>query len=216
MRKTFDKQMTELHEKIVDMCSFVESSLKDCENALVNKDKDLASEIYKRDPLVDDMERDIEDLVSKIIIRQQPVATDLRKLTAALKIITDLERIGDQTQDISALILKMEDKPYKIQLVVLSKMFREVTDMLKISIDSFVVGDLDLAMKIKQRDDLIDECFLKVRNNCVNAIKEDSIYADQFVDLIQAGKYLERIGDHAANIAEWVVFVETGKHRDLN
>lgn len=216
MRKTFDKQMTELHEKIVDMCSFVESSLKDCENALVKKDKDLASEIYKRDPLVDDMERDIEDLVSKIIIRQQPVATDLRKLTAALKIITDLERIGDQTQDISALILKMEDKPYKIQLVVLSKMFREVTDMLKISIDSFVVGDLDLAMKIKQRDDLIDECFLKVRNNCVNAIKEDSIYADQFVDLIQAGKYLERIGDHAANIAEWVVFVETGKHRDLN
>lgn len=216
MRKTFDKQMIELHEKIVDMCSFVESSLKDCENALVNKDKDLASEIYKKDPLVDDMERDIEDLVSKIIIRQQPVATDLRKLTAALKIITDLERIGDQTQDISALILKMEDKPYKIQLVILSKMFREVTDMLKIAIDSYVVGDLDLAMKIKQRDDLIDECFLKVRNNCVNAIKEDSTYADQFVDLIQVGKYLERIGDHAANIAEWVVFVETGKHRDLN
>lgn len=216
MRKTFDKQMTELHEKIVDMCSFVESSLKDCENALVNKDKDLASEIYKKDPLVDDMEKDIEDLVSRIIIRQQPVATDLRKLTAALKIITDLERIGDQTQDISALILKMEDKPYKIQLIVLSTMFKEVTDMLKIAIDSYVVGDLDLAMKIKQRDDLIDECFLKVRNNCVNAIKEDATYADQFVDLIQVGKYLERIGDHAANIAEWVVYVETGKHRDLN
>lgn len=213
MRKTFDKQLSELHDKLVEMCSFVEKTLRDCKVALVNKDMVFAEEIMRRDPLVDDMERDIELLCTNILLRQQPVATDLRKVTAALKIITDLERIGDQTEDIARMILNMNKNPYKIQLIILSKMFEEVAEMLKVAIDSFVVSDMDLAKKVIDKDDEIDIAYEQVKTNCINAIKENSEDASQAVDLIQIGKYLERIGDHAENISEWIIYTETGKHK---
>lgn len=215
MRITFDKQMGTLHDRLVEMCSFVEKTLRDCKVALVEKDKELAKDIHKRDYIVDDMEREIETLCTTIILRQQPVATDLRKITAALKIITDLERIGDQTQDISAIIMNMNDHPYKIQLKLLSQMFEEVAEMLKIAIDAYIVYDLDLALTIKDRDDIVDNLFSNIRKNCINAIKENSEDAAQVVDLIQVAKYLERIGDHAENISEWVIYIDTGSHKEL-
>lgn len=213
MRKTLDIQLNELHEKLIEMCSFVEKSLRDCKEALVSKDKNLAKDIIQRDKITDDMEKHIENLCTQIIMRQQPVASDLRRVTAALKIITDLERIGDQTQDISEIITMMNENPYKIQLVLLKEMFEKVANMLKISIDSFVTENIELANLARSQDDIIDELFVNIKNNCINAIKENSEDASQAIDLIQIAKYLERIGDHSENIAEWVIYTDTGTHK---
>lgn len=216
MRITFDRQLTELHDKLVEMCSLVEKSLRDCKTAMSNKDKSLARDIIQRDKLINDMDRHIETICTDIIIRQQPVATDLRVVTAALKIITDLERIGDQAQDISEIILMMNDEPYKIKTELLEEMFEEVAEMLKQAIDAFVVSNVELALYVKRRDDRVDELFEQVRANCIVALKENSEDPTQVVDLIQIGKYLERIGDHAENISEWVVYIDTGDHKEFN
>lgn len=212
MRTRLDKQLNELHDKLIEMCSFVEKSLRDCKTALLKKDRELAKEIIERDKITDEMEKTIESLCTTIIIRQQPVASDLRRVTAALKIITDLERIGDQTQDISEIILMLNDNPYKIQLVLISEMFDIVADMLKEAIDSFIVENIELANKAKKKDDEVDAMFVRIKERCIDAIKENSEDATQVIDLIQIAKYLERIGDHSENIAEWVIYTDTGEH----
>ncbi len=212
MRFMLEKQLSELHEMLVEMCAHVEKALRDCKIALVNKDKDLAKDIIKRDNVTDQMEHNIEHLCTQIIMRQQPVASDLRKVTASLKIITDLERIGDQTQDISEIITMMDDKPYNIQLVLISQMFDETAIMLKEAIDSFVLENVDLANGVRQRDDVVDDLFDEIRNRCVTAIMDSTEEAAQIIDLIQIAKYLERIGDHSENIAEWVIYADTGSH----
>lgn len=213
MRTRLDMQLNELHERLIEMCSFVEQSLRYCKVALLNKDKELAKDVIKRDKVTDEMEKNIEYLSTNIIIRQQPVASDLRRVTAALKIITDLERIGDQTEDISEIILTMTDNPYKIQLLLLSEMFDRVGEMLKEAIDSFIVENVELANHVRKSDDEVDELFLRIREKCIEAIKEKSEDASQVIDLIQIAKYLERIGDHAENIAEWVIYTDTGSHK---
>lgn len=214
MRITFERQLTELHDKLVEMFSFVEKSLKDSHKAMLNKDKNLAKEIIKRDKVTDEMERELEGLCTNIILRQQPVASDLRNITATLKIITDLERIGDQTEDIAEIILMLEDVPYDVELDVLSEMFAGVTVMLKEAIDAFIVSDLTLANDVKKRDDAIDELFDKLKDKVVQYIKEGTVDPYQVIDLLQIGKYLERIGDHSENIAEWTIYTETGEHRN--
>lgn len=213
MRKTFERQLTELHDKLVEMFSFVEKSLKDSKKALVEKDKTLAKEIIKRDKITDEMETSLETLCTQIILRQQPVASDLRNITATLKIITDLERIGDQTEDISEIILMLNDLPYEVELPILIKMFDGVTVMLKEAIDAFIVSDVELANSVKIKDDEIDDLFDELKEKVVNYIKDEEVDPGQVIDLLQIGKYLERIGDHAENIAEWVIYTRTGEHK---
>lgn len=215
MRLSFEKQLNEMHDKLVEMFTFVESSLKDSRIALINKDKDLAREIIKRDSITDEMETNIESLCTQIILRQQPVATDLRRITAALKIITDLERIGDQTEDIAEIILMMDDDPISIDIPILNSMYEIVIEMLKQAIDSFIVSNLDLAIEVKKKDDIVDDLFDQVKEKIILSIKENTQDTSQAIDLLQIAKYLERIGDHSENIVEWVIYTHTGEHKDL-
>lgn len=215
MRLSFDKQLNEMHDKLVEMFTFVESSLKDSRIALINKDKDLAREIIKRDSITDEMETNIESLCTQIILRQQPVASDLRRITAALKIITDLERIGDQTEDIAEIILMMDDEPISIDIPILNSMYEIVIEMLKQAIDSFIVSNLDLAIEVKKKDDIVDDLFDQVKEKIILSIKENTQDTSQAIDLLQIAKYLERIGDHSENIVEWVIYTHTGEHKDL-
>lgn len=215
MRMSFERQLNEMHDKLVEMFSFVEKSLKDSRKALLEKDKDLAREIIKRDKITDEMERTIESLCTQIILRQQPVAIDLRKITATLKIITDLERIGDQTEDIAEIILMMNDRPIEMELPLLNSMYSVVTEMLKQAIDSFIVSNLELAMEVKKKDDIVDDLFDQTKEKIINSIKENTQDTSQAIDLLQIAKYLERIGDHSENIVEWVIYTHTGEHKDL-
>lgn len=215
MRMSFERQLNEMHDKLVEMFSFVEKSLKDSRKALLEKDKDLAREIIKRDKITDEMERTIESLCTQIILRQQPVAIDLRKITATLKIITDLERIGDQTEDIAEIILMMSDRPIEMELPLLNSMYSVVTEMLKQAIDSFIVSNLELAMEVKKKDDIVDDLFDQTKEKIINSIKENTQDTSQAIDLLQIAKYLERIGDHSENIVEWVIYTHTGEHKDL-
>lgn len=216
MRISFERQMNEMHDKLVEMLSFVEKSLKDCRTALIEKDKDLAKEVIKRDKITDSMERQIETICTQIILRQQPVAIDLRKITATLKIITDLERIGDQTEDIARIILEMNDNKIDSGLPLISEMFDIVTEMLKKAIDSFVVSNLELAMEVRKMDNRVNDLFDETKDKIILSIKESTQDPSQAVDLLQIAKYLERIGDHSENIVEWVVYTYTGDHREFH
>ncbi|NLD17093.1 MAG: phosphate signaling complex protein PhoU [Tissierellia bacterium] len=215
MRVSFERQLNEMHDKLVEMFSFVEKSLKDSSKALITKDKDLAREIIKRDKITDEMEKNIESLCTQIILRQQPVASDLRRITSTLKIITDLERIGDQTEDIAEIILMMSDDPLDRDLPILNTMYEVVTEMLKQAIDSFIVSNLDLAMEVKRKDDIVDELFDQAKDKIIESIKDNTQDPSQAIDLLQIAKYLERIGDHSENIVEWVIYTHTGEHKDF-
>lgn len=215
MRVSFERQLNEMHDKLVEMFSFVEKSLKDSSKALVTKDKDLAREIIKRDKITDEMERNIELICTQIILRQQPVASDLRRITSTLKIITDLERIGDQTEDIAEIVLMMSDNPLDRDLPIINDMYEVVTEMLKQAIDSFIVSNIDLALEVKKKDDIVDDLFDQAKDKIIDSIKDNTQDPSQAVDLLQIAKYLERIGDHSENIVEWVIYTHTGEHKDF-
>ncbi|NLW42653.1 MAG: phosphate signaling complex protein PhoU [Tissierellia bacterium] len=215
MRVSFERQLNEMHDKLVEMFSFVEKSLKDSSKALVTKDKDLAREIIKRDKITDEMERNIELICTQIILRQQPVASDLRRITSTLKIITDLERIGDQTEDIAEIVLMMSDDPLDRDLPIINDMYEVVTEMLKQAIDSFIVSNIDLALEVKKKDDIVDDLFDQAKDKIIDSIKDNTQDPSQAVDLLQIAKYLERIGDHSENIVEWVIYTHTGEHKDF-
>jgi phosphate transport system protein len=215
MRVSFERQLNEMHDKLVEMFSFVEKSLKDSSKALVTKDKNLAREIIKRDKITDEMERNIELICTQIILRQQPVASDLRRITSTLKIITDLERIGDQTEDIAEIVLMMSDNPLDRDLPIINDMYEVVTEMLKQAIDSFIVSNIDLALEVKKKDDIVDDLFDQAKDKIIDSIKDNTQDPSQAVDLLQIAKYLERIGDHSENIVEWVIYTHTGEHKDF-
>jgi phosphate transport system protein len=162
------------------------------------------------------MEKEIERLCLKIILRQQPVAGDLRLVSAVMKIITDLERIGDHATDISELAVFMAEtgKEYIKKLEHIPMMAEETIYMLNRSIESFVKKDVDMAKRVIAKDDVVDDLFVQIKTELVDLIKKDSNNTDQAVDFIMIAKYFERIGDHAVNIAEWVVFSLTGVHKD--
>lgn len=216
MRKNFDMQLSELNVKLVEMCAHVESAVNDAKTAILNQDKELAMDVIRRDNTTNQMEKAIEAQCMQIIMRQQPVAKDFRQVTAILKIITDLERIGDQAEDIAEIVLMLESKPYYKTLEHIPKMFEETVIMLKQAIDSFVISNKELAEDVRRRDDIIDDLFDVVKAETINYIIKDVNNAEQAIDLLQVAKYLERIGDHAENIAEWVVYTHTGVHIGFN
>ncbi len=214
MRKQYDLELDELNTLLIKMAAKVEQAVADAMKALEERDKDLAMTVAKNDRDVDRMERRIEDMCLMLLLKQQPVAGDLRFISAALKIITDLERIGDHAQDICEISLTMDEKPLSVSTDLIMRMFIESTAMIKMAIDAFITNDEDLATQCINHDDVVDELFLELREEIIDKFREQKEDPHELVDLLQIAKYLERVGDHAQNIGEWVIFSLTGHHKD--
>ena len=214
MRNRFDRQLEELHVELIEMGSMCEDVIRKTSKLLQSGDAKVAKEIRKEDSNIDEQERLVESLCLKLLLQQQPVAKDLRKVSAALKMITDMERIGDQASDIAE-IIETTDFSVPTNDVKLAKMAETTIAMVTESIDAYVKQDLELVREVIARDDEVDDLFLEVRQE----IADDMVAAGDpmsSLDLLMIAKYFERIGDHATNIAEWVEFSITGTHKDAD
>ncbi len=214
MRNRFDRELTALHDLLIEMGTLSQKSIETAKDALLQQDRQLARQVYEYEREVDEKEKEVERRCLKLLLQQQPVASALRVISTALKIITDLERISDQSCDIAELADRMADQPYIKQLVDIPKMAEAVIKMVKESIDAFVTSDIDLAQRVVAQDDVVDDLFNQVKNDLIALIRKDANNGEQAVDLLMVAKYLERIGDHATNVAEWVVFSITGEHKN--
>ena len=216
MRNRFDRQLSTLNDELIEMGSMIEKSIETAIKALVNQDVDLARHAIEADEEIDRQERIIEDLCLKLLLQQQPVAKDLRLISSALKMITDMERIGDHASDISEITIALADQPYIKKLEHIQQMAKETMIMLVGSIEAFVDKDLEKANEVIKRDDVVDDLFDKVKKELIQMIHENADKGEQAADLLMVAKYMERIGDHATNISEWVIFSITGEHRSMN
>jgi len=212
MRSKFDEQLSQLNDMLIEMGAKIEKSITQATQAIIEHDKKMAKKAISTDRDIDSMEKEIENLCLKLLLRQQPVARDLRLISAALKMITDMERIGDQAADISEIAKFLIGKKYIIDIENIPLMAEATAKMVTESIDAFVKRDLELAQKVIESDDIVDDLFDKVKNEVIELIQADKANGEQAIDFIMVAKYFERIGDHATNIAEWVVFSITGKH----
>jgi len=213
MRNRFDSQLEEMCNQLIQMGALIERAIASAVTALVDGDADRARQAIAFDLEVDEKEKEIEGICLKLLMQQQPVAKDLRLISAALKMITDMERIGDQAADISEIAMMM-DSPGKKQLPHIQAMAEATIKMVKDSIDAFVKSDLDLARSVVEYDDVVDEYFISLRKELIRLIRQEPDNGEMVVDLLMVVKYLERIGDHATNIAEWVIFSITGTHKN--
>lgn len=216
MRNRFDRQLSTLNDELIEMGSMIEKSIETAIKALVNQDVDLARHAIEADEEIDRQERIIEDLCLKLLLQQQPVAKDLRLISSALKMITDMERIGDHASDISEITIALADQPYIKKLEHIQQMAKETMIMLVGSIEAFVDKDLKKANEVIKRDDVVDDLFDKVKKELIQMIHENADKGEQAADLLMVAKYMERIGDHATNISEWVIFSITGEHKSIN
>lgn len=212
MRSKFDQDLEKLNFELTEMGNLIESSIEATVTALKTQDVDLAGRVIAGDKEVNDMERAIEDLCLKLILRQQPVARDLRLISSALKMITDMERIGDQSADISEITIRLADQTYLKELVHIPQMADATIKMVRDSIDAFVRRDIELAKKVIYYDDIVDDLFSVIKDELIGYIKAGTGSSEQAIDLMMIAKYFERIGDHAQNIAEWVYFAIAGDH----
>lgn len=212
MRSYFDQELNILNKELISMASLVEERIQSAMQALINQDIDLAKSIVNSDYDVDSMEKEIENRCLKLLLRQQPVAKDLRLISSILKIITDLERIGDQAVDIAEITLLLGNEEYIKKLVDIPEMGKFTIEMVTTSINAFVDKDLTLARKVIALDDKVDSLFDIIKDELVDLIVENKKNAQQAINFLMISKYLERIGDHAENIAEWVIFSITGEH----
>lgn len=214
MRGRFDSQLETLNVMLIEMGMLIETAIATSIEALKMQDVSLAKEAIAADIEIDQKEKDIEALCLKLLLQQQPVAKDLRLISAALKMITDMERIGDQAADIAEISIYLSEASYIKRMEHISWMAQATSKMVTQSIDAFVKKDLGLANEVIAYDDVVDGLFDTVKIDLIEQISVDSRNGEQAVDLLMIAKYLERIGDHATNIAEWVVFSMTGKHVD--
>jgi phosphate transport system protein len=214
-RHSFDQGLDDLHMDLLNMGSLVEESIDNTIYALKKQDVELAVKILTNDDIIDDFEKKIEKKCMNLIARQQPLAKDLRTISTALKIITDMERIADASADIAEITIRMSGKKYIKPLVDIPKMAELAKMMVKKSIDAYVRQDIQLAEEVCASDDEVDVLFNKIILDLVNLMKKDPGTVEQGIDLMFIAKYLERMGDHATNIGEWVVFNVTGEHDRL-
>lgn len=214
MRNRFDRQLVQLNNELIEMGGMIEKAISDTVKALVNQDIELASNVIEYDEEIDHQEREIEQLCIKLLLQQQPVAKDLRLISAALKMITDMERIGDHATDISEITIELSKESYIKKLDHIQQMAKETMVMLVQSVEAFVNKDMDKARAVIVHDDVVDDLFNKVKAELIAMIHEDVNAGEQASDLLMAAKYFERIGDHATNISEWVIFSITGQHPD--
>ena len=213
MRNTFEEQLRLLNQELLEMGALIEHAIQSASEALIKQDVESANHAITFDREVDQKERDIESLCLKLLLQQQPVAKDLRLISAALKMITDMERIGDQAADISGIVIYLNGKPYIKSLEHLPQMAEASIKMVSGSIDAFINKDLALARDIIEMDDVIDDLFDTIKSELIDLIRHDPDNGEQAIDLLMIAKYFERIGDHAQNIAEWAEFSITGVHK---
>jgi len=215
MRGQFDEQLQQLNVALIEMGATVEYAIEHALKALVDRDVDLAREVIEFEKKTDEMDREIESLCLRLLLQQQPIARDLRLISAALKMITDMERIGDQAADIAEIVVMLQGAPYIKRLEHIPEMAKEAIWMVKSSIDAFVSRDLALAEQVIVHDDIVDKLFVFIKDELITLIEQRADAGRQALDLLMIAKYLERSGDHAVNIAGWVVFSITGVHRGV-
>ena len=214
MRRKFDQQLDDLNTALIEMGKLVENAISLATKAFLEQDTELAAKIIDMDREIDDKEKEVETLALRLMLLQQPVAGDLRYISSVLKIITDLERIGDHAEDISEITLVIADQAFIKKLDYIPKMAKATLSMVSNCIDAFIKRDLELAYAVIGSDDVVDDLFVLARDVLVELIRENPENGSQAIDLMIVAKYFERIGDHATNVAEWVVFSLTGMHKD--
>lgn len=212
MRIRFDEQLEKLNEMLIEMGVLCGDAITYAVRALNENSEEMRKKTYEVDDVIDNMEREIESLCLKLLLQQQPVARDLRTISAALKMISDMERIGDQAHDIAEITEHITHEERSMCEEHIKTMAETTISMVKESVKSFVKKDLELAGAVIAKDDIVDDMFDNVKLDLINAVSADSAKGEFFVDVLMIAKYLERIGDHAENIAEWVIFSMTGEH----
>lgn len=205
MRISFTEQLDELHNELIDMGEMIENAISKAIDALDSGNVEKAKEVIENDVIINEQEKKIEDLCFKILLRQQPVASDLKLVSGVLKMVTDMERIGDHAQDISELAIILSDRNTYVPDYI-RDMAKESTAMLIESIDAYVNKDLEKAKEVVKHDDVVDKLFIIAKNQLIETIREDATKASAASDLLMVAKYLERVGDHATNIAEWAIY----------
>ena len=212
MRRHYDEQLAQLNTELITMGALCEEAISAAVKYLIENDEALKEKVFEADSQIDQKERDIESLCMKLILQQQPVATDLRVISSALKMISDLERIGDQASDIAEIVCFVNRSSIGSK-VHIADMARATINMVTDSVESFVKKDINLANGVIRHDDTVDDLFIKIKNELISGIKEGVGDAEGLIDLLMIAKYFERIGDHAENIAEWVIYSITGRHK---
>ena len=214
MRNRFDEQLFELNREIIEMGAMCEEAIASAVKALTTGDMELAGRVKTNSSAIDQMERDIESRCMKLLLHQQPVARDLRLISAALKMITDMERIGDQAEDIAEIVTFLNGHTME-GMELIEEMARETIEMVTVSVDGFVKKDVELAQKVIDQDDIVDDYFSRVKCGIISLITENHADGEFALELLMISKYFERMGDHATNIAEWVIYSVTGTHKEV-
>ena len=213
MRNHFNNQLEQLNRELIQMGGLCEDIIEIVAKALTGWENDLIKRVATLGAEIDESERTIETLCMKLLLQQQPVARDLRQISAAMKMITDMERIGDQAEDIAEIITHLNCRVER-ESVQIREMAEATMQMVREAVESYVRQDLDMAHKVMGHDDIVDDYFIKVRTSLIDIIAANPADGEYALDLLMIAKYCERIGDHCTNIAEWVEFSVTGVHKD--
>ncbi|MFI3176482.1 MAG: phosphate signaling complex protein PhoU [Eubacteriales bacterium] len=214
-RISFDQELELLKATLEEMGNYVVDTIDKLFEAIEKRDSEIVDFIYKNDRTINDMEKSIESQCLSIITKQQPVARDLRTVSAALKVVTDLERIGDHASDIAELIIRngdMDLSKYSKHILVMTSASKE---MVHDAVDTFLTGNIKKANEVIKGDDMVDELFNRVKDDLIQTIRGNDEEVDVCIDVLMINKYLEKIADHAVNIAEWEIFKETGSINDV-
>ena len=212
VRTHYDNELKAIHDSLAMMCRHIEEVIEKSVKTLANRELLLVKEVMEEERLIDKIEQEIERKCLKILMMETPVASDFRNITATLKMITDLERIGDQSRDIAEITTQFKDDGYIDKLEQIMQMADIVIKMVKDGVYAFIEQDVELARSLYKTDDEVDELFLVVKKNLAENIKQDPDTAEQVILLMMIAKYLERVGDHATNIGEWAEYAITGNH----
>lgn len=210
-RTTFINELNQLKENVADMATRVEKNYETLFEAYEKKEKAAIEKIVAVDKDINRRQREIESECLFLITKQQPIVSDLRAVTASLKVVTDIERVGDHVADIAELLIRMDMKELSAYSVHLNPMIGETRDMLRMAVDAFTGRNKEEAQEVIQKDDVVDELFNAVKNDVIESLKKETRDADESVDILMIAKYLEKIGDHGVNIGQWEIFQETGE-----
>lgn len=214
-RIIFDNELKLLRENVAQMARKVEESYDELFKALAEQDENKIMELKKNDKAVSKRQREIESQCLFLITKQQPIVGDFRVVTASLKVVTDIERVGDHVSDMADLLLRLQMKDLSLFSVHVETMIVATREMLHEAVEMFIARDMEAAKRVIREDDIIDECFNKVKYDLIDSLKREVKDADECIDVLMLAKYLEKIGDHAVNIGEWEIFQETGNISDM-
>ena len=210
IRIKYEAELSEVFNKLIRMCRATEIAIEKSVSALVKRNREISAEVIAEDKYIDGLEHEIEQDCLKILLMEHPVASDFRDVSAALKMITDLERIADQASDISEIALQFGEEEYIKEPEHIAQMAKYAVQMVKDGVQSYINRDLELARSLEKSDDKVDELFERIKQDLIDLIKKDGKNADQAILFMMIAKYLERISDHAVNIGEWVEYAVTG------